>query len=269
LPELFERSVSAAIPRVADRAGHNADSALISALFSLRQVATPLLVENYVVAYEADPVNFYLGMDSSTTSFYSQIHSTLAIAAALVAARASPAFEGVAGLAALEQHAARDQSHPLAAELRRRRREVGLLRWLARVRNKVVQHRVENDSMRASVVLDANGLAIVRTHTAPDAAQVRKARGLVAGFNRKYGNQVETDGTHEPFARLAIASHFLHEWGEFGEFDAARAVAEEAHLFHLTVTPPLIRNADAAMASLIEAAPNDPEAPFGGRASGR
>lgn len=265
MAEPFERSISALIPRVSDRAGEDVENALLNSILSLQAAAQPLLHQNYVAAYEAGGAEFYVRFDSNASSFYAQLHATCALAAALVASRAIPSLPGVVSLHALETAVNQRPAHPLAAELRTRRAEISLLRWLGRVRNQVVQHRVESGSLRASAIVANDGIAFVRTSATPDSAQVRNARSLLTGFNRKYGNTLPTAGTHEPLAYLDIASHFLFEWAEFGDFNSARRVVEQAAVFHLTVTPPLIRNADTALAALIAVTPVIPGAPFANR----
>jgi hypothetical protein len=261
LAEPFERAVSAALPRVEDQVGEGLGRALLNALFVLRSAVRPLLHDNYQTAYEAGGAEFYMRFESDASNVYAQMHTTVALASALVGGRAQPPLEA-AGLAGLESLVDAHSGHPLGAELRRRRREMALLRWLGRVRNKAVQHRVESGSLDAKAIVLRDGIVLIRTRPEVPARQLRKARALLTGFNRKYSLNLDTGGRDEPFAYLDLVSHSLYELGRFGDFDTARRVVEDARLFHLTVSPRLIRNTDVALASLIDAAKVDPATPL-------
>ena len=200
MSEPLERSIAAAVPRISNPTGHGVENALLNSIFSLQAAAQPLMLENYVAAYEAGGAEFYVRFDSNASSFYAQLHATLALAAALVAGRGVPPLAGVSSLHGLETTVSRHPGHPLAAQLRTRRREIGLLRWLGRVRNKVVQHRVKSGNLRASAILANDGIAFVRTSAARSRAG---AEGPIAAHRLQPEVRKHTaDRRHSRAARI-------------------------------------------------------------------
>jgi hypothetical protein len=157
----------------------------------------------------------------------------------------------VTGLAQLDAEA-QAQEHPLATGLGRRRREIDLLRWLLQVRNKAIQHRAESGyvGMRGVVLPDAFALL---PGSAPLATQViRKANDLFVGLHRRHGDpgQGRTE-SRDIVTYLDLFSHSLLEVSPT-DFDSARRVIAEASAFDVVVSGPMLRNADAALAALIQ-----------------
>lgn len=113
-------------------------------------------------------------------------------------------------------------SHALAGPRRTRNRQVRLLRWLGTVRNKAVQHRVQEGYTDNAGIVLSDAYVLVRKPGEAPADAARKAKQLLRGLTRTYNIRLdETEGTHENLAYLDLVSPGLLQRAP-GQADPAR-----------------------------------------------
>lgn len=214
------------------------------------QLLGRLLSIDYRACYESDEqAEGFLKLTLYTEGLYQQIHAAVTTAAVLVGSHAAPVVV-VKGLSDLDQRVV-VEGHELAAQLRRNRREVSLLRWLLRVRNKAIQHRAEAGYVGSRGIVLPEGFALLHA-SRPIAPEVRqKANDLFVGLHRRYGNpEQQRVESREVVTYLDLMSHSLFAEAP-SDFDAARRIVEEARALDVVVSPAMLENADVALAVLI------------------
>jgi hypothetical protein len=250
--EPFNRSIIAAFAR-ADRASIDDLGTTLARQAAMLRAAGRLLQVNYRSYYEHE-TDGWARLVLFTEGLYQQMHAAATTAAVLVGRTAEPRLK-VDGLSHLLAGLEDERSHPLAPQVRRERRSIELLRWLLTARNKTVQHRAEAGYVgeRGMVLLD--GFVVMRRTRAVDPKVLRKARDLFQGMCNKYGEWNETpNNEREALTYLDLGSHELWDLAP-ADFDSCRRVIAAARCYDLVVSLPLLENADAALATLIEMAP--------------
>ena len=168
----------------------------------------------------------------------------------------------VDGLAELEQTLGAVPEHPLAPRFRQIDREVSLLRWCARARNKAVQHRAEAGYLGGRTIVMPDGFALLYRSDQIDDAAIRKAHDLFIGMTRRYGEwNTPAVRSREIIAYLDLASHELFSVAPH-DFDQCQRVVREARAHNLVVSLPVLENLDAALTRLVESVPANPASPF-------
>jgi hypothetical protein len=251
-PQPFGHSLTSATAR-ADREAIDDIGTLLMRQVAMLDMLGRFLSIDYRKLYEAEQAEGWLKLVLYTEALYQQLHATVTTAAVLVGERARPPLS-VSGLAQLDSSAS-EQNHPVAAELGRRRRKVDLLRWLLQVRNTAIQHRAEAGYVGSRGVVLPEAFALINASTPLRPAVRRKANDLFVGLHRRYGNlQQARVESREIVTYLDLFSHSILETAP-SDFDAARRVVVEARAFDVVVSRPMLRNADTALAALIEIAP--------------
>ena len=251
-PDPFGRSLAAAAGRANP---HSIDDPGTSLAFqtSVLQFAGRALTVNYLGVYGEDGQG-WAQLVFLTEGLYQQFHAVATTASVLVGDTADPPLKA-GSLRGLLRKLDTNPSHPLSRVRQARRRELALLTWLCDARNAALQHRAENAYTGNRMIVLEDGFAAMRTIEPVDPAQLRKARDLFQGMRKKYGDWNETPRSHrEALTYLDLASHELFDLAP-ADFDACRRVVSEAQCFDLVVSLPLLENADAAVAALIEMAP--------------
>lgn len=229
---------------------------IVLALTNLQTIAEPFEAPNYQAMYNARPLEVFQDFSSRTESFYQQIHAIGEAVARLVGGTASPRVS-VGNLGALAE-AVEAQRHPLAVEVRARRREIELLRWLATVRNKAVQHRAANGYTDNKAIVLTDGFALLRKPAPPDPSDVRKARAMLTGLVRQHRLGLDTTtGDREVVAYLDLVSHSL--WYDHRpQADLARRVIRDASLHYLVMSPQMVANVAWSFGRVLELAEEHP-----------
>jgi hypothetical protein len=251
-PDPFARSLAAAAKR-ADP--HSIDHPGTSLAFqtTVLQFAGQGLTVNYRGLYEQGE-HGWAQLVFYTEGLYQQLHAAATTASVLVGQTASPPLK-VGSLTRLLGKLDKNPQHPLNESRQARRRELGLLAWLCDVRNVALQHRAENAYTGNRGIVIQDGFALLRTVEPVEPAALRKARDLFRGMCNKYGAWNETPNTNrEALTYLDLGSHELFDLAP-ADFDTCRRVVANARCFDLVVSLPLLENADAALAALIEMAP--------------
>jgi tetratricopeptide (TPR) repeat protein len=204
-------------------------------------------------------------------SLYMHLHATVSTAAVLLGRRAVPTLT-VRGLADLQRTLAQRPDHPLAPRLHAVEREMTLLRWFCTVRNKALVHRAEGDYTDASATMIRDAFILMvrrRGLSEPALAQVERTfhtmrdrhaavRAMASELALQRGERYDRSLT----AAFDAVSHALYESTPL-DFDVCRRTVAEAEMHDLVVSPAMLDNADAALATLIELIPLG-----GGRAAG-
>lgn len=257
-----EEDFSAALAIAAKRADRldntSPGTSIVLGLSNMQQTGAPFWrTANYEAAYNANALEVFQDFSSRTEAVYQQVHALGEACARLVAASTEPPI-AAKNLAQLEERA---QRHPLAPEIRRRRREIELLRWLATVRNKAVQHRAENGYTANAVILLRDAFVLLRKPTPPPATTVRRARATLTGLMRSYGSiQLNPKGgDSEVIAYLDVVAHGL--WRDQpGQADPAHRVVREARMHNLVVSAAVLGNIASSFARVLELAEEHPNA---------
>jgi hypothetical protein len=253
--QTFKRSFAASAAR-ADRESIDELGTLLVTQVATLQLLGRLLTIDYLALYEAEKVEGWLKLVLFTEGLYQQIHAVVTTAAVLVGQSASPALS-VRGLAQLEDDID-GQQHSLGAEIRRKRREIDLLRWLLQVRNKAVQHRADAGYVGSRAVVLSDGFALLHSGTPVDRKVQRKANDLFIGLHRRYGNsEQERVDSREVITYLDLMSHSLFD-GAQSDSVSARQIVTEARSYDVIVSPFMLDNTDVALAALIEMVPLHP-----------
>jgi hypothetical protein len=231
---------------------------IVLGLSGLQTTAEPFEAPNYQAMYNARPLEVFQDFSSRTESFYQQIHALGEAVARLVSWTATPRISA-SNLGALAE-TVEVQQHPLAGAVRARRREIALLRWLATVRNKAVQHRAANGYTDNKAIVLSDGFALLRKPAPPDPTTTRKARAMLTGLGRQYGVRLDTNGgDREIFAYLDLVSHSL--WREHpARADPARQLVRDAGLHYLVMSAPMIANVAWSFGRVLELAEEHPNA---------
>jgi hypothetical protein len=141
-----------------------------------------------------------------------------------------------------------------------------MLRWLATVRNKAVQHRAQNGYIDNNAIVLTDGFVLIRKPTPPASAVVHKARAALVGLVREFGLNLETEvGAHETVAYLDLVSHGILR-SHPGRADPARAIVEQAGVHNIVMSAAVLDNIAWAVGGLIELVPEHPNA-VGGNTS--
>jgi hypothetical protein len=189
-----------------------------------------------------------------TEGLYHQLHAVATTAAVLVGETATPTLK-VRSLGHLLGRLDGQPQHPLNESRHARRRELGLLDWLGQVRNVALQHRAERAYTGNRGIVPLDGFALLRTVEPVDSQALRKARDLFRGMTNKYGGWTHQPNTNrEALTYLDLASHELFREAP-ADFDTCRRVVTDAQCYDLVVSLPMLENADAALAALIDMAP--------------
>lgn len=266
VPPVFSRTFQVAAARAPREDVDAPTTALANRVVSLQTVSAPLAVDGYQAAYERGHIEFFQTFSSGLESLYQQLHAASAEIASLVGAAASPAV-AITSLAGLVDYVAKHPSEELASHMRGIRREVDLLSWLCKVRNKAVQHRHENGYTGNRMIVQLDGFAMLRKPLPAPPQVVRKARGMLRGLVRRYSIALDTGtGDVEMITYLDLASYSLFAVSP-GEFDRARAVIAEAARHDLIVALPFLDTVDQALAALIGLIPENAQSPFASRAA--
>ena len=252
----FEVALAIAARRADRLDSTSPGTAIILGLTGLQSTAEPFRSPNYQAKYNARPLEVFQDFSSRTDSFYQQIHALGEAVARLVGGTATPAVSA-SNLGALAE-AVEAQQHPLAADVRARKREIALLRWMATVRNKAVQHRAANGYTDNKAIVLPDGFALLRKPAAPNTSDVRKARALLVGFVRQYGLGLDVaSGDREILAYLDLVSHGL--WQDHpAQADPARRLIRDAGMHYLVVSPPVVENVAWSFGRVLELAEEHP-----------
>lgn len=249
----FSQSFAAATARANPRSIDDMATALARQV-AILQAAGRLLTVNYQAFYENEQ-DGWARLVLFTEGLYQQMHAAATTAAVLVASTASPALSKVGSLSHLVRKLDATPSHPLAQELRRERRAIGLLTWLLDVRNRTIQHRAERSYVDEQGMVLQDGFVLSRRSESIQPVALRKSRDLFRGMSNRYGAWNETPNTdREALTYLDLGSHELWSTAP-SDYDACRRVVEAAAAHDLVVSLPILENADAALTALIEMAP--------------
>jgi hypothetical protein len=182
-------------------------------VLALRATATPVALDRYQDAYNERPAEIFQAFNSGLDALYQQLHAVIESGTRLLRAHAPPAISG-SSLASVDGYFANDGgAHPLAARWRKVQREITLLRWVCTVRNKAVQHRDQNGYIGNRAIVLSDGFALLRKPLGIDPAELRKAKGLLRGFVRRYGIGLDPEaGDVEIVTYLDLVSHSLYGW---------------------------------------------------------
>ncbi len=254
----FDLAISNAVKRADRLPSADLGTTLVLALSNLQGVGMLFRMSDYQVAYEEQPLETFQDLSSRTDAVYQQVHALSESIARLLADTASPPLRAT-GFTALIDRAATD-GHQLAGQLRTRSREVQLLRWLATVRNKAVQHRAQNGYIDNKAIVLTDGFVLIRKPTPPASTLVHKARSALIGLVREFSLDLETDaGADETIAYLDLVTHGILR-SHPGRADPARAIIEQAGIHNVVMSAAVLDNIAWAIGRLIELVPEHPNA---------
>jgi hypothetical protein len=249
----FGAALKAAAARIApDTRGDPAANITLS-VSTLQATGEPFRRLNYQDAYNADGLATLQDLTSRAEAIYQQTHVLAEALGHLIATTADPPVR-VGGLAGVLDTIAAT-SHPLGAPLHQVRREARLVRWLNTVRNKAVQHRVQNGYTNNNAIVAPDGFVLIRKPHPPDDPTARKARATLTGFNRSFGVQLDSgEGSDEALAYLDLASHSIYRTHP-GQADPAREIVEAARVHQVVMSSAVLDNIAWAVTGLISATP--------------
>lgn len=186
---------------------------------------------------------------------YHHLYNVMTTASVMLGRTAKPPLK-VKSLASLRNAVARTPSHPLEGMLRPHTRSLDLLDWLAEVRHKSVVHRAEAGYTENTAIFDETYFAFCRIPTEEaNPATLRHAADYERGLTRRFGAwNRQPNSAREAVTILDVASHELLDPAP-AEFDACRRLVRDAACYDVIVSHPLLENADAALATLIETIP--------------
>jgi hypothetical protein len=233
-------------------------TSIVLALSNLQSTGGPFRVADYQAAYNRRPLEVFQDFTSRVESVYQQIHALGEAVARLVVASADPALSArnIGELADKVEAC----EHPLAPEVRGRKREIELLRWLATVRNKAVQHRAKNGYTDNKAIMLTDGFVLIRRPIEPASDVVRKARAMLVGFGREFGLPLDTEtGGREIVAYLDLVSHGL--WCcHPPQADSARRVIQGAGMHYIVMSASVLDNVAWSVGRVLELAGEHPDA---------
>jgi hypothetical protein len=245
---------SAVVPHAAESVEGGLVRALMMDVMLWNHASRPLLSPDYQVEYEAGGGEFFLTALLRTITFYQALHSVLAGAVVLARSCADPPISKTESLGEFQTLLSLSSDQELRARFSAIRSETEMLQWLAKVRNKAIQHRAGNAHYSSDGIILRDGLAFVRRHQPMDDESMGPPREELERLNRKYGLTLDTHGTSEVFAYLDLVSQQLYG-GANDEYDRVRQLVEGARLYQVVMSQQLIENVDAALAALFRALP--------------
>jgi hypothetical protein len=260
----FDRAVALAVKRADKMTTADEAKSLLFGIGSLRTAGALFRVPDYQVAYNARPLETLQALITGAESVYQHTHSLSESVAHLIATTATPPLP-VGGLQSVVDNAEKT-NHPIAPELRARRRELQLLKWLGTVRNKAIQHRAQNGYIDNNAMVAKDVFVLFRKPTEPAPVVANKARTCLTGLISSFSISLDPgNGPREAVAYLDAVSHGLLRV-QPRRADPARRLVEEAAQYDVLMSAAALDNIGWALANLIEVVPEHPRA-FGATAS--
>jgi hypothetical protein len=228
--------------------------ALMMDVILWKRASQLLLSPDYQAEYEAEPGEYFLDALLRTITFYQSLHSVVAGAVVLARSCTNSPVPKTESLGEFQTAIIASSDEELRDRFADIRREIEMLKWLATVRNKAIQHRAGNKHYDSHGIILRDGLAFIRRHQPMDDEFLTKPRQELKRLNEQHQLTLDTAGTSEVFAYLDLVSQSFYG-ADDDEFDGIRAIVEGARLYQVIMSQRLIENVDAALAALFDALP--------------